>query len=399
MSHPAPASLGRRVLASLIDQAVALVLGGGLVLVGAVRTLADPGGAPVTPGVLLVGWALLLVQGLVQWWTHGTFGWTVGRRLLQLRTVDARTGRPLGLARVLLRGLVVAAGGVVVVGSLVVLASPLLDRTGRNRGWHDRVAGDEVVDLRTVEAPLAPRRPAERASRNRPAATAPARGRRTRTSAAPARDQDWSLLAPAEPRAPEPVEADPHDVASRRLGALLAERRGTGPSLVLPPLGEPGVSPDVDTRALPLLRPAVFALDPALEETRRAPLRADERPVDDTPLDPRAVALELSDGRTLPVDGVLLVGRNPVGTGREKLVRVVDPARSVSKTHLQLGVDALGPWVVDRGSTNGTLVTLADGQQIVCGAEQRVRLPLGSTVSFGDCGLRVVPAPVERRLA
>jgi uncharacterized RDD family membrane protein YckC len=399
MSHPAPASLGRRAAASLLDLAAALVLGGGVVLAVALRTVRDvgssgPAATPTSSGVLLGAWALLLVQALVQWWTHGTLGWTLGRRVLHLRTVDARTGRPLGLGRVLLRGLVVAAGSVVLVGSFVVLASPLLDRTGRNRGWHDRVVGGEVVDLRTVEGPLAGRRDGGRGSRSR----TPGRARPQLVTPRPAPDADWSPFSAAEP-----VEAarpsDPQDVGSRRLGALLAERRGAGPSLVLPPLGEPGVAPDVDTRAIPMLRPAVFALDPALEETRRTPLRPDERPAPSEPLDPRAVALELSDGRTVTVDGTVLVGRNPVGTGTEQLVRVVDPGRSVSKTHLQLGVDDLGLWVADRGSTNGTLVTLADGQQIVCGVEQRVRVPLGSTVSFGDCGLRVVPPPVERRLA
>lgn len=398
MSHPAPASLGRRAVASLLDVAVALLLGGGVVVAVALRTArdvgSDPAATPAVPGVLLGAWALLLVQALVQWWTHGTLGWTLGRRLLHLRTVDARTGRPLGLGRVLLRGLVVAAGSVVLVGWLVVLASPLLDRTGRNRGWHDRVVGGEVVDLRTAEAPRTGRREGGRGARSHGAA--PARPRPVPARSVP--DDDWALVSPAG--AADAVHpADPQDVGSRRLGALLAERRGGGPSLVLPPLGEPGVAPDVDTRAIPLLRPAVFALDPALEETRRSPLRPDERPAPPEPHDPRAVALELSDGRTVTVAGTVLVGRNPVGTGAEQLVRVVDPGRSVSKTHLQLGVDDLGLWVADRGSTNGTLVTLADGQQIVCGVEQRVRVPLGSTVSFGDCGLRVVPPPVERRLA
>ncbi|WP_258723681.1 RDD family protein [Cellulomonas sp. NS3] len=398
MSHPAPASLGRRAAAFLLDQAVALVLGGGVVLAVALRTARDlgsgPAATPTSPGVLIGAWALLLVQALVQWWTHGTLGWTLGRRVLHLRTVDARTGRPLGLTRVLLRSLVVAAGSVVLVGSLVVLASPLLDRTGRNRGWHDRVAGGEVVDLRTVEVPLTGRRDGARGSRVRTGG--PVRPHLVTPRSTP--HEDWSPVAAAE-TAEAVRTADPQDVGSRRLGALLAERRGAGPSLVLPPLGEPGVAPDVDTRAIPMLRPAVFALDPALEETRRSPLRADERPAPPEPLDPRAVALELSDGRTVTVDGTVLVGRNPVGTGAEQLVRVVDPGRSVSKTHLQLGVDDRGLWVADRGSTNGTLVTLADGQQIVCGVEQRVRVPLGSTVSFGDCGLRVVPPPVERRLA
>ncbi len=70
-------------------------------------------------------------------------------------------------------------------------------------------------------------------------------------------------------------------------------------------------------------------------------------------------------------------------------VPVADPGRSVSKTHLMLGLDEHGPWVVDRGSTNGTLVTLADGQRIVCLPDRRVRLSDGSLVAFGDVALSV----------
>ena len=66
----------------------------------------------------------------------------------------------------------------------------------------------------------------------------------------------------------------------------------------------------------------------------------------------------------------------------------MDPGRSVSKTHLQMGVDADGAWVADRGSTNGTVVTLPDGQQVVCRVDHPVRLRPGATVQLGDCTLR-----------
>ena len=82
------------------------------------------------------------------------------------------------------------------------------------------------------------------------------------------------------------------------------------------------------------------------------------------------------------------MGRNPASDADVQLVRVVDPARSVSKTHLQIGVEPGGVWVADRGSTNGTVVTLPDGAQVVCRVDQQVRLRVGSTVDVR----RLLPA-------
>ncbi|KGM11554.1 phosphopeptide-binding protein, partial [Cellulomonas bogoriensis 69B4 = DSM 16987] len=111
------------------------------------------------------------------------------------------------------------------------------------------------------------------------------------------------------------------------------------------------------------------------------------------------VVLDLTDGRSIHVSGPVLVGRNPTPRAGEEdstLVAVDDPGRSVSKTHLQLGLDRNGVWVRDRNSTNGTVVTLVDGQQILCGSEQQVRLVPGCSVAFGDHGFAVrhlEPAP------
>jgi len=46
-------------------------------------------------------------------------------------------------------------------------------------------------------------------------------------------------------------------------------------------------------------------------------------------------------------------------------------------------------WLRDRTSTNGTVVTLADGQVILCAPEHLVRVPTGTTVAFGDFWLVV----------
>jgi len=447
MTHPAPAPMGRRLLAYLVDQVAVVACGGGL-LIGALLPVVRAAVAGTPPGTeavvadpttLLIGWCMLAGLAVFQWWAQGARGWTVGKYLLGLRTVDARSGRPVGMPRIFVRGLVVGAGTLVLgVGQLVVLASPLWDRSGRNRGWHDRSAGDEVVDLRTgtlpSPRPRAGRAPSTAKQRRSevlgaPTATvtvvpiATARGALAHGADALPRDEQPRDVQPRDVQRGEVQQGEPsrrealrrgtradaaaateaaRDAAARRLDALLSDRRTGGPALVMPPLAEPGVAPDVDTRALAVVRPAVFGLDPELEQTRYAPLRPDERP-DESPaasgVDPATADLELSDGRVVTLTGSLLVGRNPGGGDGSQLIQVDDPGRSVSKTHLQVGLDASGVWVADRGSTNGTIVTLADGAQIVCGPGQRVRLPAGATVSFGDCGLRVVRAPGAARRA
>ena len=138
-----------------------------------------------------------------------------------------------------------------------------------------------------------------------------------------------------------------------------------------------------------------YGLAPELELTRPAGRRGDllVEPAVAAAVDLAVAEIELGDGRHVTIGRTALVGRNPASETDVQLVRVVDPARSVSKTHLQIGVERSGVWVADRGSTNGTVVTLPDGAQVVCRVDQQVRLRVGSTVTFGDCSLRLVRAP------
>ncbi|MEZ0449770.1 RDD family protein, partial [Cellulomonas sp. ICMP 17802] len=128
-----PATLVRRFGAGLVDVLL-------LAAASAVGLLGDRRALTAVAGLLV------LVLVVVQWLLHGRLGWTVGRRVTGIRTLDVETRRPIGAARVLLRGLVLAAGLLALgVGLLLVLVSPLFDRTGRNRGWHDLAARDEVL--------------------------------------------------------------------------------------------------------------------------------------------------------------------------------------------------------------------------------------------------------------
>ncbi|RMI00514.1 RDD family protein, partial [Cellulomonas triticagri] len=189
-----PAPLGRRVAAWLVDGVGTAICAAPVWLANlpvltaslaaaedALAAGADTMTPPTTtadPVLLAVGAVLLLAWGGVQWWFHGTRGWTVGKRLLHLRTVDVRTGRPIGLGRAFVRYLVVALSVLACgVGQVVVLLSPLFDRSGRYRGWHDRVGDAVVVDVRGLAAS---RRvsgwddPSRRADPAAPATAAPA---------------------------------------------------------------------------------------------------------------------------------------------------------------------------------------------------------------------------------
>lgn len=353
------ATMTRRFTAGLLDGALLLLLGGWLLPLARIQ---DDG------RLALVGGVLLVVVTLVQWVLHGRTGGTVGRLATGIRTLDVDTRRPIGMLRVLVRGAVVVAGSLAFgVGLLVVLLSPLFDRTGRRRGWHDRAARDEVLDVR-------------------------ADGPRTATVAAPYR----ARMAEPVPSGAQPRAVSVPGWATAGQVDVPADHGRQG-GLVLAPLSPQRSGPDLDTRAVPIVRQVAlsYGLAPELEMTRPAGPRDDllVPPVDAVPVDPSAAEIELADGRRITVRRTALVGRNPASEADVQLVRVVDPGRSVSKTHLQIGVERGGVWIADRGSTNGTVVTLPDGAQVVCRVDQQVRLRPGSTVSFGDCSLRLVRAP------
>ncbi|GAB4084433.1 hypothetical protein GCM10028784_10630 [Myceligenerans cantabricum] len=116
-------------------------------------------------------------------------------------------------------------------------------------------------------------------------------------------------------------------------------------------------------------------------------------------LEPPAVTgvmLELESGDPVLVDGPALVGRNPQAPDSSgvNLVQIPDPTRSVSKNHAELGVDSAGLWLTDRGSTNGTVVSVPGLPPRVAEPGARVRVPVGSTIHFGD--RRVVVHPGSR---
>jgi len=109
-----------------------------------------------------------------------------------------------------------------------------------------------------------------------------------------------------------------------------------------------------------------------------------------------AVELELESGDRHVVGGPARVGRNPEASSGESLVlvRVDDPTRSVSKNHADLDVDSAGLWLTDRGSTNGTVISVPGLPPRVAEPGARVRVPVGATIHVGD--RRIVVHPGRR---
>jgi predicted component of type VI protein secretion system len=100
----------------------------------------------------------------------------------------------------------------------------------------------------------------------------------------------------------------------------------------------------------------------------------------------------LDDGREISIDSLVLLGRNPQPQPGEEdahLIKVADQSRTVSKSHLAIGLDAGGLFVVDRGSTNGSTVTTPEGVSTRCRTGDIVYVTDNSIISIGDHWLKI----------
>jgi hypothetical protein len=105
-----------------------------------------------------------------------------------------------------------------------------------------------------------------------------------------------------------------------------------------------------------------------------------------------AFLLQFSTGEDLEVSGTGLIGRRPMpqpGEHFDRLVQIVDPGMSVSKTHLEFGQHDGELWVNDRFSGNGTIIRRPDATMVRCEPGRRYLVPRGSRVEIGDQGFQV----------
>ncbi len=97
--------------------------------------------------------------------------------------------------------------------------------------------------------------------------------------------------------------------------------------------------------------------------------------------------LQFSTGESVTVSGTGLLGRNPVaepGEYFDTIVRIADPGKSVSKTHLEFGQDAAMFWISDRFSGNGTVFREPDSAPRRCDPGKRYRIARGTRVDIGE---------------
>jgi hypothetical protein len=172
-------------------------------------------------------------------------------------------------------------------------------------------------------------------------------------------------------------------------------------SLVEPPA--PVLPPAPVVPAADLLPPAPKA--PAARANRQAVRPAEPTPVsagsdsgsDSDDLDATRIVrrekpgdrfvLQFSTGESFTVRGTGLVGRNPQaepGEYFDQLVRVFDPSRSVSKTHLEFGQETGVFWIKDRFSGNGTIAREPESDAMRCVPDTRVRVERGTRVEIGE---------------
>lgn len=235
----------------------------------------------------------------------------------------------------------------------------------------------------------------------------PSAGAPSAAQAAPLASSGAVPPGTASPSTPMPP---PPPAALQRRGDLPASTKSTTPTplpaarqrldVPLEPLASaPSPGPDPGRAAGPSAVPSLYPMvPPSSARSDRPPATApspspvvpehdgltQRRPGASVAVT-RTYELRFDDGLTVAVDGLMLIGRQPAAGPDEaaKIVPVADPSCSVSKTHLAVGVDTSGPWMIDRHSTNGTTVFTADGEVTLVPG---VRTPLspGEVVHAGD---------------
>ncbi|TAJ48213.1 MAG: FHA domain-containing protein [Herbiconiux sp.] len=363
-----PSNYGRRVVAFLIDGVIGvlfwLLVTTPLTLLGVIDVQTRGMSFAVTglSAVLLLVPAL--VVPLVNLFLQSFLGFSLGMLVMGLRLVNVhRLVRP-GLGWMIVRGLVVYAASLVLgLGQFVVYLSPLWDPQRLGRGWHDKAAQTWMIDIKAGANPLkaVPGQvdATEVAQEHTPAAVPPV---------AP------GTSAPAP--APQAPTAAPYPAAPAAAPA---------PAPSAPISSVPGFAP-----AAPVITPAEIAAaadDP--ESTRLTDSGRGTIPQGVT-------RFRLDSGEIIPVTRHGVLGRDPVSPTSDPsdiLIALAGDTLSVSKTHLEFGVDeASGSgavWVSDRGSTNGSAIVRGDGAEYVLDPGERITLVAGDRVRVGTRMLAV----------
>jgi len=357
-----PSNYGRRVVAFLIDGVIGvlfwLVVTVPLTLVGAIDVQSQGMTFSATGLSVVLLFVPAIVVPLVNLLLQSFLGFSIGMLVMGLRLVNVhRLGKP-GLGWMIVRGLVVYAASLVLgIGQFVVYLSPLWDPQRLGRGWHDKAAQTWMIDVTAGANPLK---------------AVP--GQVDATQVAP---------APFPPGAPPVATGAPAPAPAAPTPSPAAPPAPPAPSA--PISSVPGFAP-----AAPVITPAEIAAaadDP--ESTRLTDSGRGAVPQGVT-------QFRLDTGEIIPITRHGALGRDPVsptGDPSDILIALTGDTLSVSKTHLEFGVDATSGsgavWVSDRGSTNGSAIVRGDGAEYVLDPGERITLVAGDRVRVGTRMLAV----------
>lgn len=146
-----PGGMGRRLVARIIDGILlAVVISAIGVPMGVFSAMTHAGGSQSVSLALgpRVGFQALavLIGAAYEIGLIGARGATIGKQLMGLKVILIDTGAVPGFGPAALRWLIPFIGSFACgVGELLVYVSPFFDNTGRQQGWHDKVAKTQVV--------------------------------------------------------------------------------------------------------------------------------------------------------------------------------------------------------------------------------------------------------------
>jgi uncharacterized RDD family membrane protein YckC len=408
--------LGKRFVAFLINIALPVVVSIAVLFLlpttsGALRTTLALVGSAVILGWVIMLWHLLAVRAA-----------SPGLRVMKLQLVGFLDGRPIGWGRVLVRALVFWALYITGIGLLIMLIMEL--RHPRKQGWHDLAATAVMIKERVLAPPVQAARAAGPAQQGPPAQISNGSQQLQPNGARPAMspsygpgEGDRSPGSPVPPGslAPPPAALDAppgysggspsyvpagappggpggayggNAYATPYPGAPYAPQQPYGPGGEMYSPGQQGGPVPPSQNGSPSGSSPIYQGTPE----QAAPEFADETSVAGRSPYVQEWSILLDDGRRIALDGLVLLGRNPqpkAGEEDAQLIKIADETRTVSKSHLAVGVDAGGVYVVDRGSTNGSTVSTTNGMSARCKAGEMVRVGEGAIVSIGDHWLEI----------
>lgn len=442
------AGLGRRFLAYLIDVAPVAIFSGLLAL--ALNLWGTPTVvlvASITATVLTLGY------GLYQWWSYSTRGAGLGARATGLELVGLTDGKPIGWWRVILRFLVFLGLWITVIGGIAFLVFLIIHE--RRQGWHDMAVGSVLVQPRPAAASSRSaskaRKPVASTVGLPPHLADQFSPEAAQTSAAwgpqpeqqqwqpqqePWREPEgWGSPQQPAPQTPFPgthVSGAPYSGPQSQPshpGGFGGMPPSSGPSASGFPQSQPSgpvgfpsaptqdqgghAMPPTRTQQpgwIPMPTPS-SVLEPSQKSVRVRPRDFGEVDDDGTVIAalPHAEGgragdegwyLRLDDGREVDMTVTVLLGRNPQRGPQDPEVQLVPSSgdgRMISRTHVLIGTDLRGVYVVDRGSTNGTALVTDTGELEPAPTGVQMRVREGQQVSYGNRWFTVLRRPAQAK--